>query len=413
MRSALFPILFICLTVLLEWYTCKGLRAVGRSMSKRWQVVLMTIFITLMSTSVLGWLVLFLLGDTLPFWLLNFFLGFVAINFIVKLTFALVLLLDDIIRLFRWIALKFRKKKSNEPLAEGGISRSDFLLKSGLAIAAVPTLSLTTGMIVGPYRYTYHYPTISLKNLPNAFNGLKIAQISDIHSGSFYNKEAVNRGVDMILEQQPDVIFFTGDLVNNRAEEMDEYMDVFNRLKAPLGVYSILGNHDYGDYEQWDSEADKAANLERLKAIHQEMGWRLLLDEHVYLEKSGEKIGLIGVQNWGKGFHQIGDLKKAYEGCDASVKLLLSHDPTHWDEEVRKFYGDIDVTFSGHTHGAQMGIETGGFKWSPVSLRYDKWAGLYQESHQYLYVNRGFGFIGYPGRIGIWPEITIMTLLKA
>jgi hypothetical protein len=389
------------------------MRAVSQSTTKRWRVVLHTIFITLMSASILGWLVLFFLGDALPFWLLNFFLGFVAINFIVKLTFAMTLVLDDIIRLFRWMVFKFRKQKNNETLAEGGISRSDFLVKSGLAIAAVPALSLTSGMIVGPYRYTYHFPTISLSHLPSAFQGLKIAQISDIHSGSFYNKEAVNRGVDMILEQQPDVIFFTGDLVNNRAEEMDGYKDVFNRLKAPMGVFSILGNHDYGDYEQWDSEEEKAANLEALKAIHAEMGWRLLLDEHVYLEKSGEKIGLIGVQNWGKGFHQIGDLKKAYEGCDAPVKLLLSHDPTHWDEEVRQLYPDIDVTFSGHTHGAQMGIETGGFKWSPVSLRYDKWAGLYQENYQYLYVNRGFGFIGYPGRIGIWPEITIMTLLKA
>jgi predicted MPP superfamily phosphohydrolase len=240
--------------------------------------------------------------------------------------------------------------------------------------------------------------------------GLKIIQISDIHAGSFYDKEAVNKGIDLLLAQKPDLIFFTGDLVNDSATEMKDYMDVFSRLKAPLGVFSILGNHDYGDYHQWENEEAKAANLMRLKEIHAELGWRLLLDEHVYLQKGEDKIALIGVQNWGAGFHQIGDLKKAYEGCESPVKLLLSHDPTHWEEEVSKIYPSIDITFSGHTHGAQMGVETGGFKWSPVRMRYNKWAGLYSENNQYLYVNRGYGFIGYPGRIGIWPEITVMTL---
>jgi len=223
----------------------------------------------------------------------------------------------------------------------------------------------------------------------------------------------VNKGIDLLLAQQPDIIFFTGDLVNNSAEEMSNYMDVFSHVSAPLGVYSILGNHDYGDYEEWESEEAKSANLRRIKEIHGELGWRLLLDEHIYIEKGDHKIALIGVENWGAGFHQIGDLSAAYNGCEASVKLLLSHDPTHWDEEVRKLYKDIDITFSGHTHGAQMGIETGGFKWSPISLRYEKWAGLYQEEQQYLYINRGYGFLGYPGRIGIWPEITVMTLNKA
>ena len=382
-------------------------------MKKRWRQTLHTLFFVLLGASVAGWFALLALGNTLPFWLLNFFLGFLAINFIVKITFALFLLLDDLLRLVKWVRLKLQKNNVEQQGNDEGISRSDFLVKTGLIVAAVPTISLSAGILVGPYRYTYHLPTVSLKHLPAAFHGLKIVQVSDIHAGSFYNKEAVNRGVDMILDQQPDVIFFTGDLVNNRAEEMNDYMDVFDRLTAPMGVYSILGNHDYGDYEEWNSETEKAENLEFLKRIHKDLGWRLLLDEHVYLEKENAKIGLIGVQNWGKGFHQIGDLHKAYEDCEAPVKLLLSHDPTHWDEEVREKYQDIDITFSGHTHGAQMGIETGGFKWSPVSLRYDKWAGLYQEKNQFLYVNRGFGFIGYPGRIGIWPEITVMTLLKA
>ena len=365
--------------------------------------------LTLMSLSILGFIVLFTLRQQMPFWLGNFFFAFVVLNLIVKLVFSVFLLLDDFIRLVSWIFKKMGKRGNLDVEGEG-ISRSDFILKSGIIAAAVPAISLPTGMLIGPYKYTLHQPTIKLPNLPQSFDGLKIVQISDIHSGSFYNKEAVNRGIDMLLEQKPDVIFFTGDLVNDSAEEMTNYMDVFSRVSAPMGVYSILGNHDYGDYHQWESDEAKVANLERLKEIHAELGWRLLLDESVYLKKGSDKIGLIGVENWGAGFHQVGDLSKAYKGCDAPVKLLLSHDPTHWDEQVRKDYKDIDVTFSGHTHGAQMGVETGGFKWSPISLRYDKWAGLYQESNQYLYVNRGYGFLGYPGRIGIWPEITVMTL---
>ena len=210
--------------------------------------------------------------------------------------------------------------------------------------------------------------------------------------------------------QKADVVFFTGDLVNDDATEMKLFQAIFSQIGAPLGVFSILGNHDYGDYVQWPSKEAKAQNLENLKTVHSDMGWRLLLDEHVYLEKESEKIALIGVQNWGKGFHQVGDLKKAYAGIDDSVKLLLSHDPTHWDEEVTKSYSDIQVTFSGHTHGAQMGFEIGKYRWSPIQLRYKKWAGLYETGDQKLYINRGFGFLGYPGRLGIWPEISVIRL---
>ena len=361
-----------------------------------------------MGLSVVGIATLFLAGGNMPFWLTNFFFAFVVFNFIVKVILSLFLVLDDLLRGTKWVARKASRNKSN---FEGeGITRSDFLLKSGIIAAAVPAISLPTGMVVGPYKYTLHKPVVKLPNLPKSFHGLKIVQLSDIHSGSFYNKEAVNKGIDMLLAQKPDIVFFTGDLVNDQAAEMENYMDVFSRVTAPMGVYSILGNHDYGDYHNWESEEAKAANLARLKQVHTELGWNLLLDEHVYLERGEDRIAVIGVENWGAGFHQIGDLGKAYQGCEAPVKLLLSHDPTHWDEEVRKAYKDIDITFSGHTHGAQMGVETGGFKWSPISLRYDKWAGLYRENNQYLYVNRGYGFLGYPGRIGIWPEITVMTL---
>ncbi len=410
MRAVLFPIVLLAILILIDIYTFYGLKSRWNEYSKWFRKTVRIFFISLSTLTVISFLVLFILGKNMPFWQVNFFFGFVVINLIVKLIFALFLFVDDFRRLVLFIKKKMTKPEVNQHSDQDEISRSDFILKSGIIAAAVPAISLPAGMVIGPYNYRLHQPEVKLPNLPKSFEGLKIVQISDVHSGSFYNKEAVNKGIDLLLAQKPDVVFFTGDLVNDSADEMDNYIDVFSRIDAPMGVYSILGNHDYGDYKQWESEEAKEQNLEKLKEVHKKLGWRLLLDENVYLEKEDDKIALIGVENWGAGFHQIGRLDLAYEGCDAPVKLLLSHDPTHWDEQVKKEYKDIDITFSGHTHGAQMGIETGGFKWSPISLRYEKWAGLYQENNQYLYINRGYGFLGYPGRIGIWPEITVMTL---
>jgi len=346
-------------------------------------------------------------GEELKMNMGNFLIAAMFINILSKLLFIPFIIIDDLRRLLLFIKLKISPSKIKE---DNGISRSDFLTKMGIAVAAVPALSLPFGMIYGPYNYTLHRKKIKASNLPKAFNGLKIAQLSDIHVGSFYDKEAVKRGVDLLLAQKPDIVFFTGDIVNDRADEMDDYYDVFSKVTAPMGVYSILGNHDYGDYHNWNSEEEKIENFENVKAIHKKLGWNLLLDEHIYLEKDNEKIGVIGIENWGKGFHQIGNMAKAAANCDAPFKILLSHDPTHWDEQVRKDYQDIDLTLAGHTHGAQIGIETHGFKWSPISLRYKKWAGLYKEDNQHLYVNRGFGFLAYPGRIGIWPEVTLLEL---
>lgn len=354
----------------------------------------------LLVISTLSLSIIFILGNRMSKALRNFFFAFVFINLFGLIVLDIFVLLDDVRR-----AVLFLFQSSS-------IMRSSSIIKIGLFAAIIPPILFFLGMIIGPYRYRVIETTIQLPNLPVGFDGLKIVQLSDIHAGSFYNKKAVSRGVDLILEQKADVIFFTGDLVNDDATEMDNYVEIFSRLNAPLGVYSILGNHDYGDYVQWPSKEIKAKNLQQLKQTHQKMGWRLLLDEHVYLERQNQQIGLIGVENWGKGFHQVGDLAKAYSGCNAPVKLLLSHDPTHWDEEVTKSYSDIDVTFSGHTHGAQMGFEIGKFRWSPIQLRYKKWAGLYQKKNQYLYINRGFGFLGYPGRLGIWPEVSVITLKK-
>ncbi|MEN9511142.1 MAG: hypothetical protein RLZZ370_961, partial [Bacteroidota bacterium] len=256
---------------------------------------------------------------------------------------------------------------------------------------------------------------LRLKNLPEPFHGMKIVQISDIHSGSFWSYDAVKRGIDMILQERPDVIFFTGDLVNDRADEMEPWKELFGRLKAPMGVYSILGNHDYGDYVPWPSAEAKRANLEQLKKTHADMGWNLLLNEHRTLEKDGASIAILGVENWSNKarFPKYGKLQEALRGTEPySVKLLLSHDPSHWKEQVLG-KTDIQATFSGHTHGMQFGVDSRYYRWSPVKYVYKEWMDLYQEQGQYLYVNRGFGYLGYPGRVGILPEISVFTLETA
>ncbi|MBO9637911.1 MAG: metallophosphoesterase, partial [Siphonobacter aquaeclarae] len=301
------------------------------------------------------------------------------------------------------------------PSGGDAITRSEFLAKAALVTAAIPAVGFTWGIISGAHDYRVRKVTLKLKNLPRSFEGLRIAQVSDIHSGSFYNKTAVKGGVDLLLAEKPDLVFFTGDLVNDRAEEVKDYKAIFEKVKAPLGVYSTLGNHDYGDYASWSSPQAKRQNLEDLKRVHREMGYDLLLDEHRFIEQNGDKIAILGIQNWGTGgFAQYGNLAKANAGTDeAAVKLLLSHDPSHWDAQVRTEFSDIDVQFAGHTHGMQFGIETPYFRWSPVQYRYKQWAGLYKEGDQQLYVNRGYGFLGYPGRVGMPPEITVFELQKA
>jgi predicted MPP superfamily phosphohydrolase len=255
---------------------------------------------------------------------------------------------------------------------------------------------------------------VKLPNLPHGFDGIKIAQISDIHSGSFFNKTAVRGGVEMVMKEKPDMIFFTGDLVNNEASEVRDYFDVFDKLRAPYGVFSVTGNHDYGDYHRWPSESAKRVNFQNLIEAHRLLGFRLLMNENHFLEIDGDKVAILGIENWGAGrFSKYGKLDQAYAGTeDSSVKFLLSHDPSHWDAQVRTHYPDIDLMFSGHTHGFQFGVEVGNFKWSPSQYAYKQWAGMHQEGSQYLYVNRGYGYIGYPGRIGMPPEITIIELKR-
>jgi predicted MPP superfamily phosphohydrolase len=338
-----------------------------------------------------------------------------------KLLTVVFLLVDDVRRGVQWLIQQFGSSKTTQPaeVTGGGITRSQFLTKMGLLVGGSLFATLTYGFS-NKYNYRVHKIKMAFKNLPPAFKGLRIVQLSDIHSGSFNNKAAVQKGIELVNAQQADLVLFTGDLVNDRALEMDSYIDLFSQIKAPMGVYSTLGNHDYGDYYPWpDRDASgfskqRADNLDRLKQVHGDLGWRLLMNEHVLLERDGQQIALLGIENWSamSRFPKYGDLKKAYEGAaHAPFKILLSHDPTHWNAQVRPEYPDIDLMLAGHTHGMQFGVEIPGVKWSPAQYFYKEWAGLYKQGAQRLYVNRGFGFLGYPGRVGILPEITLIELV--
>jgi predicted MPP superfamily phosphohydrolase len=337
------------------------------------------------------------------------------ITFVTKVFFIPILFIDDFRRGIIWLTRKWKSDAKQEIVkTENPISRSEFLVKTGMTVAALPFGTLTWGIVSGAYDYRVRKQVLYLPNLPKEFDGIKMGQISDIHSGSFYNKKAVAGGVDMLMKEKPDFVFFTGDLVNGKASEMKDYQDIFAKVKAPLGVYSTLGNHDYGMYEVWSSEKARLANLETLKKIHGLMGWNLLMNEHKRLKVDGQEIGILGIENWGGGrFPKFGKMEEAIKNTDdLSVKLLLSHDPSHWRAEVLPKYPSIDAVFAGHTHGAQFGVESEYVKWSPVQYIYNEWDGLYQEGHQQLYVNVGYGFIGYPGRVGIMPEITMFELRK-
>jgi hypothetical protein len=292
--------------------------------------------------------------------------------------------------------------------------RRKFVSQIAFGLAAIPFAGMIYGAVKGKYDFNVHKVKLRFRDLPEAFDGFTITQLSDIHSGSFDDPIAVRRGIELANSQESDLLVFTGDLVNNKADEMDDWMDHFSSLKAPFGKYSILGNHDYGDYLPWPSEAAKKANLDRLKQIQKELGFRLLLNEHVRIEKGGQSIALVGVENWGKkGFVKHGDLPKASEGISqGDFTILLSHDPSHWEAVTLQHEHHVHITLSGHTHGMQFGIEIPGFKWSPSKYIYPQWAGLYKKDEKFLYVNRGFGFLGFPGRVGILPEITVIELVK-
>ena len=341
-------------------------------------------------------------------WVLSLFLTFL----ITKLIFILVLLLGDIVLFFWGLLRKLFKPKAvaGKPFFP---SRRRFIAEAGILLAAVPFTGFLYAIFKGKYDYRLHQETLYFDDLPAAFDGFTITQLSDLHSGSFDHMSSVVRGIEIAKAQKSDLFVFTGDLVNNMAWEVEPYMSLFSQLKAPYGQFSILGNHDYGDYAQWDSPEQKAANLEKLKEHHQELGYRLMLNENTIIQKGKDQLVLIGVENWGRWFIQKGDIDKSLQGVDPhAFKILLSHDPTHWEEKIRYHPTTIHLTLSGHTHGAQFGVESDKLRWSPVQGRYLDWAGLAHEKDRQLYVNRGFGFLAFSGRLGIWPEITKITLRK-
>lgn len=333
--------------------------------------------------------------------------------FIAKFIWVVFMLIDDIVRL-----VKFGGQKVKGETGVTTISRSQFIVTTGALLAGTVFGTMIYGIASGAHNYTVSRRKLKLKNLPKAFEGFKIVQISDVHSGSFWSMDGVKRGIQMILDQKPDAIFFTGDLVNSTSSEFDDFKEIFGKLEAPMGVYSVLGNHDYGDYYRWPDKngLTKEQNLQNMIDHHADMGWNLLMNESKVIEKDGEKLAILGVENWSGHlrFPKYGKLDEAYAGvADIENKLLLSHDPSHWRAQVLKDYPSIDAMFAGHTHGMQFGVNTKFYKWSPVKYQYPEWAGMYEENDQQLYVNTGFGYLGYPGRVGFLPEITVFELETA
>lgn len=407
--------------LLIDWYVWQAVQVAFQNTSGQTQSIVKWSYwgftaVTLASL----WAYNFVNPDLLGRRLRVFILSSLMIIYLSKLVSVVFILLDDIIRVFKWLKEAiFPNKEVISGINSTGspIAHSEFLMKTAVIAASIPATAFTWGIISGAHDYRIRNIRLAIKDLPKSFEGMTIAQVSDIHSGSFFNKTAVKGGVDMLMQKKPDMVFFTGDLVNNEAKEVKDYIDIFDKIKAPLGVYSTLGNHDYGDYTGWPSLQAKTQNLNNLMQAHKVMGYDLLMDENRTITLGGEKLAIVGVQNisgHAHRFHSYGNLSKAVKGTeDAAVKLLLSHDPTHWDKEVNSQYSDIDVMFSGHTHGAQFGINIGDKTYSPAQWAYKQWAGLYQAGDQQLYVNRGYSYLGYPGRVGMPPEITIFELARA
>ena len=411
MTRSLIPWIILTITLVMDYYGFTAVRIAFQASSDRTKTLAYLFYFGLTAFV----LIYFILGliynfreNSTP--VTRFMTGIFMGIFVSKLILVLFLLLEDSTRLFSYTYNTL--VKPNQKLHT---SRRQFLDSIFLGIAGLPFLAFIHGMVKTAHDYKLWKVKVPIKNLPAALEGLKIIQISDIHSGSFSDKEPLKKAVELINSLKPDLFFFTGDLVNNKASEYLPYIEVFKDIKAEYGQFSILGNHDYGDYLEWDTPGLKNENFQSVKDYHRQSNWDLLCNENRILDIRGEKLALIGVENWGAKMHftRQGNLKKAYRGVEEiTTKILLSHDPSHWDAEVREQCQDIQLTLSGHTHGMQFGVENKWFRFSPVQWFYKQWAGLYSEADQHIYVNRGFGYIGYPGRIGIRPEIAVLTLMK-
>ncbi len=395
--------------LIFQWYSYQAIKTFT---SNRWLLFAYFLFVIMVVGNLLFYTVV-LERSTSNEPRLMYAIGFFISLFVFQILVTILLLGEDIFRIPQGIYAYFSKVPDQVQFLP---QRRKLISQIAIGLAAIPFASLLYGMFRGKYNFKVLSYKLEYDDLPEAFEGFKIAQISDIHSGSFDNAKKVQYGVDLVNAQDADVVFFTGDLVNNRAEEILPWIQTFKKINSKHGVYSILGNHDYGDYSRWESPEAKKKNMEDLKKAQKKMGWDLLLNESRFIEKEGQRIAILGVENWGSGgFKKAGDLNKALSSVAAEdFKILMSHDPSHWEAEVIPHPFNIHLTLSGHTHGMQFGIEIPGWiKWSPIKWRYKQWAGIYEKLNQRLNVNRGFGYLAYPGRVGIWPEVTVITLNKA
>jgi len=402
-----FRILFILgLVLAIDIYAYQAFRTVFKNSATPWIYWGITAAYVVLSVMVTA----LIINGKVDFKIGGILFGGSILLAIPKLMAIVPLFIEDISRIIRFTIRLFTTQPALLP------ERRTFISKIALGLAAIPFLGILDGIWKGRYRYRVISHTLEYEDLPDAFDGFTITQISDIHSGSFDNQEKVQYGVDMVTELGADAIVFTGDMVNNIADEAEPWIPIFQRLKGKFGIFSILGNHDYGDYWKFPTSEEKVSNLDRLKEIHKEMGMDLLLNESRYFERNGQRIYLAGVENWGlPPFKPYGDLDKALEQIpEEAFTVLLSHDPSHFDAKVKQHPKKVHLTLSGHTHGMQFGIEIPGWiKWSPVKWKYPKWAGIYREADgKVLHVNRGFGYLAFPGRVGMWPEITHITLKK-
>mgnify|MGYP001216742074 FL=1 len=398
----------LLLLVFFQWYSYQALKT---AISNRW-ILYGYVFFTVIIVGNLLFYTLILERNTTNEPRLMYAIGFFLSLLIFQLLVSVILLAEDVFRIPQALYSFLKRVPEQTQFIP---SRRKIISQIALGLASIPFVSLLYGMYRGKYNYKVLSYKLEFEDLPDAFDGFKITQISDIHSGSFDNQTKVKYGVDLVNQQKSDLVLFTGDLVNNRADEIKPWIKIFNKIKAEFGVFSILGNHDYGDYMRWESPAAKRKNMEDLYDAHNEMGWDLLLNESRFIEKDGERLAIIGVENWGSGFKKAGDLNKALNKVSKKdFKILMTHDPSHWEAQVIPHPYKIHLTLSGHTHGMQFGIEIPGIiKWSPAKWRYKQWAGVYSENNQYLNVNRGFGYLAYPGRVGMWPEVSVITLSKA
>ena len=402
-------IISILFFLIFQWYSYQAIKTFT---SNRWLLFAYFLFVIMVVGNLLFYTVV-LERSTSNEPRLMYAIGFFISLFVFQILVTILLLGEDIFRIPQGIYAYFSKMPDQVQFLP---QRRKLISQIAIGFAAIPFALLLYGMFRGKYNFKVLSYKLEYDDLPEAFEGFKIAQISDIHSGSFDNPKKVQYGVDLVNAQDADVVFFTGDLVNNRAEEILPWIQTFKKINAKHGVYSILGNHDYGDYSPWESPEAKKKNMEDLKKAQKKMGWDLLLNESRFIEKQGQRIAILGVENWGSGgFKKAGDLNKALSNVAAEdFKILMSHDPSHWEAEVIPHPFNIHLTLSGHTHGMQFGIEIPGWvKWSPIKWRYKQWAGIYEKLNQRLNVNRGFGYLAYPGRVGIWPEVTVITLNRA